>query len=393
MTSRAAVFRCASYDPEAIFRHLGYCLTEASWGRSVVKAGDAVFVKPNLCLPHRPDEGITTHPVVLEQLVRLLLDLGARVTIGDNPIGKSDKGIIERIWDMSGIREVALRYGCKLSMLDAAGFETKEVERDGKRMEYLISREFIQADVAINVPKLKTHALTGMTGAIKNLYGIIPGRSKVKLHGFAPAVPDFAKVLCQVYSHRIPELTVMDGILGLEGDGPGARGVARPIGLLIVGNDGVLVDSLASSVIGFHPEDIATTVEAARRGLGVIQSNQVEWHGVADLDECVVPDYVKPSTMIRATDSEVIRKLFEIARFKVRIEPDACDACSKCRQNCPVGAIKRPERDTDKFVITPERCVQCLCCLEVCPSGAVTVLRNRFYDQLKTWTSSKRGQA
>lgn len=392
MASHAAVFKCNSYNQEEISAHLDYCLSEASWGRGIVKAGDTVFVKPNLCLPHRPEEGITTHPVVLEQLVRLLHDLGAKVTIGDNPIGKSDKGIIERIWDVAGIRDVAVRNGCKLSMLDGSGFKTEAVEMDGKRMEYLVSREFLEADVAINLPKLKTHALTGMTGAIKNLYGIIPGRSKVKLHGFAPAVPDFAKVLCQVYSHRVPELTVMDGILGLEGDGPGARGVARHVGLLMIGNDGVLIDSLASRIIGFHPEDIATTVEAKLRGLGVTDSDAVEWHGVGGLDDCVIPDYVKPSTMIRATNSDVVRKLFEIARFKVEIDPDVCDTCSKCRENCPRGAIKRPERGEDKFVVEQARCVQCLCCLEVCPSSAVNVQRNRFYDQLKT-LASKRGRA
>lgn len=386
MKSHAAVFRAETYDDEQIHRALTRYL---EGGRIRVSPGDTVVVKPNLCLPHRPDEGITTHPVILAQVARVLSDLGARVVIGDNPIGKTDKGIIETIWDVSGTREVAARYGCKLTMLDGRGYETKVMELDGRSMEYLISREFVEADLVVNVPKLKTHALMGMTGAVKNLYGIIPGRSKVKLHGFAPAPADFAKVICQVYSHHVPELTVMDAIMGLEGDGPGARGVARHVGLLLIGTDGVLVDSLASRIIGFHPDDIATNPVGQSMGLGVTESEAVEWIGTGGLADCAVPDFAKPTTMIRGTDKDVVKKLFEIARFKVEIDSTLCDTCSKCRQNCPRGAIKRPARGVDTFLVEQSQCVQCLCCLEACPRGAVNVMRNRFYDQLKNWTASK----
>lgn len=369
------------YDsPDIIAGHLQNFFSLAGGVEKFIKPGMNVLIKPNLCLPHPPDKNITSHPVVIEQAVRIAKDCGAKkITIGDNPIGKTNKSLINKIWDSTGVRKVANRYNCEISLLDREGFARKSITLNGKKTFYFVSLEYLNSDVVINIPKFKSHALMGFTGAVKNIYGTLPGRSKLKMHSFAPGIEDFAKVIANVYSQRPPDITIMDAIEGMEGNGPGVKGKTRHIGILAVSNDGVLIDTICTRIMGLNKEDILTTVEAEKKGLGNSTPNKIWLSGLGSIDEAVAADFILPTTM-QFQNSQVIKKIFDIAKFKMAINAETCRKCLLCFKNCPVRAI----RLDDILSIDTQKCIQCLCCLEICPYGAINASMNKFYQQLKT---------
>jgi len=379
VTSRIYVGRCRSYDEEEIEYHLRAFFDYMGGVRKFVLPGMKVLLKPNLCLPHPPEMAITTHPSILRALSKIVMREGASITIGDNPIGKPDKRLRDSIWENTGINALVASLRCGKSLLDGDGFRSVTFRNDGKKMSYLISREYLNADLVINVPKFKTHALMGFTGAVKNIYGIIPGRSKLRLHSFAPSQIEFAEVIADVYSRRVPELTVMDAVEGIEGDGPGTKGEKRRIGFLMAGNDGVLIDSVSTKILGVGSDDILTNGAAERRGLGKTKADDILFTGAASLDDLAVNDFVMPRTM-RYRNSSVINKLFNIAKFKIAINEETCRKCTLCYRNCPVKAISN---ENSSFRVAQEVCVQCLCCVEVCPHGAINADLNKFYRDLK----------
>lgn len=373
------ITKCDSYDGAAIYRYLLEFFEYIGGFERFIRPGMEVLIKPNLCLAHPPEMAITTHPVLIEQVVRIFKECGASVTIGDNPIGKFDKNLINKIWEVTGVNEIAGRLDCKKSLLDKDGFQKEVFELNGKTISYFISREYLRADLVVNIPKLKTHALMGLTGAVKNIFGIIPGRSKLKLHSFAPGAREFSKIIAEVYSKRVPELVIMDAIEGLEGDGPGTRGLKRKIGLLMASTDGVLLDSICAKVLGLDPKDITTNSAAELKGLGHMTPRNIYLSGIETIEDIFLKDFIIPSTM-RYRNSKVVEKLFDIAKFKIQIELDKCKDCLLCFNNCPVGGI---ERNTRGLYINESKCIQCLCCLEVCPHGAIDASINRFYAELK----------
>jgi uncharacterized protein (DUF362 family) len=269
MDSKIYIAKCLDYTADKVYHHLQAFFHYAGDIKKYVKPGMKVLIKPNLCAGHPPEKAVTTHPLLVEQIVRLMMEQGAEVSIGDNPIGQVEKQLIEKIWEVTGINAVVKRTGCRKSMLDNVGFQKQTLCLKGESFDYYISKEYLNADMIINVPKFKTHMLMGFTGAVKNMLGILPGRSKGQLHRFAPDKEDFAKVLVEVFSRRIPELTVMDAIVGLEGDGPTTRGISREIGLLMISNDGVVVDSICTRLMGLEIDHILTNTEARDGGWAV----------------------------------------------------------------------------------------------------------------------------
>lgn len=388
MDSKIYIGKCLDYIPGDIYRHLRQFFQYVGGIRQYVKPGMKVLVKPNLCSMHPPEKAVTSHPVLLEQIVTIMMEQGADITIGDNPIGQAEKEVIEKIWEVSGINEVVGETGCHKSKLDEDGFKKETLRLNGKVFEYFISKEYLNADLVINVPKFKTHMLMGFTGAVKNMLGIIPGRSKGQLHRFAPGKEDFAKVLVEVFSKRIPELTVMDAIEGLEGDGPTTRGISRKIGLLMISNDGVLVDSICTQLMGLEIDQVSTNPEAQRRGLGTTVPTQVHLNGFDTLKECEIRDFKIPS-MFNYNNPKVVKRLFELAKLIIAIEKETCIRCLRCLENCPVEIIRKED---DTLSIDETKCIQCMCCFEICPVGAVVVSKSNFYRELKKLKERRNGE-
>lgn len=360
-----SVVACETYDPETVRRALETALAPLGGMGRFVRPGMRVLLKPNLIDPLPLDRAVTTHPAIVRAVAEMVREAGGEVWIGDSPAGPVRKP--DRLWGRTGMTEVALATGARLVHFD--GVEWRRL----RGRDYFIARPIFEADLIINLPKLKTHTLTLYTGAVKNLFGTIPGTRKREVHYRAPSVADFSRALADVLELVRPGLTIMDGVMGQEGNGPGAGGTPRRYACLAASEDPVALDTVLTQAIGCRPGTVLHLREAAARGLGVgdprsiqvvgdrrvLEFGRVRLPGVQRLLQIVLPGWVS-GPLQRAT------------RVRPRlVAPEACIGCGQCAEACP------------RQIITPERppqfqldeCIGCLCCAEVCPQGAIVPTR------------------
>jgi uncharacterized protein (DUF362 family)/Pyruvate/2-oxoacid:ferredoxin oxidoreductase delta subunit len=363
--SKVSVVRCDRYEPELVAERVHAALEHLGGLGLFVKSGQKVLLKPNMLSAKAPERAITTHPSVLEAMVREVQALGADASIGDSPSGAL-KGV-KRCWENTGFLSVSERTGAPLVNFEAGGTIIKEIE--GNR--YHLARSVLEADVVVNLPKFKTHGLTLYTGAIKNCFGTLPGFQKATLHKRFPHPTDFSRVLVDVYAAVRPAVTLMDGVLGMEGNGP-ATGGLREAGLLFASADGVALDAVAAAVMGFKEGEVDAIRIASQRGIGTAGLADIEIAGEA-LADVRIPDFKLPSNHLAKLMPPFVarwlgRWLGQFVWVRPRADLNRCTGCAICAHACPVQAIRmvheRPVTDYDK-------CINCLCCNESCPEGAV----------------------
>ena len=259
-SSVVSLVKCESYDRTLVDKAINRSLKNIGGLEQFIKPGNRVHVKPNLLTDKSPEKAATTHPEIVRAVVTRVQNLGGIVTIGDSPAGISRP--IEQYWKNTGMEKVAEETGAKL-----VRFEKNDVEkRVVNGISYYIAKAISAADVVISICKLKTHNLTLYTGAIKNMFGSIPGLRKSEYHKQAPKVENFSKIIVDIFSAAKPQLTIMDAVTIMEGNGPSA-GNPKDLGLILASVDAVALDSIASGFLGFEDGEIATTEIAFQRGL------------------------------------------------------------------------------------------------------------------------------
>jgi ferredoxin len=228
----------------------------------------------------------------------------------------------------------------------------------------------------VSIPKFKTHDLTILTGAIKNLFGLVSGTYKTELHKNYFKIADFSRILVDIYQEAKPSLTIVDGIVAMEGDGPATSGKLRNLGLLLAGHDCVALDSVMALIMGLRPHDILTTKEAAKRGLGVSDIHSIEILG-EKLESLINKPFLLPSTSIKKNiPAPVITLAKKLIRYYPCVEKDNCVQCASCIQACPVaGAVAMKDGE---IVFDYKKCISCFCCQEACPASAIKVRKSVF---------------
>ena len=332
---------------------------------AIVKHGDNVFVKINhLPPPSPPERGIVTHPVFTEAVIVLLKEQGVGITVGDDIEAEGGDGFV-----ISGYRAMCQRQGVKLVNLRDDGFI--EQPCGGKILNNLyISKIVSEADFIINLPKFKTHSLTVFTGGIKNMYGIIPSGLRRSFHGQYLRSEDFSRMLVDIYALARPQLTIIDGITAMEGDGPGS-GKVRNLGMVLASRDTVALDAVCGAIIGLKPADVLTTRYAGERGLGISDLNMIDIVG-EKFEDLVNQDFKLPATFARTAVNRVprgpVKYILEQISPRPRVKKKNCTACGKCVKACPTGAAGIAGK---KAAINTKLCIRCMCCHEVCRYNAI----------------------
>ena len=358
--SKVSIVRCENYDSQRVFEAVKRAVDLVGGIEHYVRPGSDVLIKPNLLSARLPEEGVDTHPEVIRAVVRLVKGINANPRIGDSPGGYGKN--IEEVFERSGIKAMAKEEDVPLVKF------TSSRSVDGMP----ISRQVFDCDRIISVPKMKTHGVTILTCAVKNMFGTVTGLFKAECHSKAPKAEEFSKIIAKVYSISRPHLTVLDGIVAMEGDGP-AAGDLRKMNLVMASHDAVAIDSCVAKIMGLNPLDILTTKEAYKMGLGEADLLRIETPG-DDINSFIANDFKLPkTTMLKLIPDAIASGLSSLIRFKPYIDELVCTRCNLCKITCPVSAITI---DKKKCKIDYHKCVRCLCCHEVCPYKAIYIKRN-----------------
>ncbi len=379
MTSNLQVTECKNYEGDYIYNIIEKYFDDYPDQKEILKKSKEVLIKPNLCLPHSPDKAITTHPVIVEQIIKYALNNGAIPVVGENPIGDVKESDFTELIKITGMYDVLKKYNCKYILLGQSGVIEKTFLVSNKTYQIPVSKEYLDAEYVINVPKFKTHGLTGFTGAIKNIFGIIRGKHKACLHTLAKSIDDFSETLIKIYAVKKPELTVMDAIEGLSGNGPGTKGNMKKISLFLIGNDGLLMDEYCSQLLGFSNEEIRTNYYGKKILYEKDRNEKITYYNYTPPQQLKLKDFELPS-LYTSNNLEVRDKLYELHKYRIKINYDKCESCYLCLDNCPKECIKD---DGSKIFVDQENCILCLCCMEICPHGAIDISMVRFYNELK----------
>lgn len=361
--STVAVAACNTYNLDQVRQAVLAALNALGGIQRFVQPGMRVLLKPNLMALTPPERAVTTHPAVIQVVTELVQQAGGQVWIGDSPAGPADNG--PRAWRTSRLDEVAHHTGAQLVHFDT------NVWKQLRGVSYFIARPAIEADLIINLPKLKTHVFTLYSGAVKNLFGLIPGELKREAHYRAPTVEQFTPVLVDILELAQPALTILDGIIGLEGDGPGAAGAARPFGCIAASTDSVALDAVLSRAMGYQPGQVMHLTEAERRGLGVASVDKINITGDTAALNFGQVNLPTPKWYIRVP-AFMHGPMRRAAKTRPRLVTGACIGCGRCVAVCPNQAIT-PGKPV-QFDL--ERCIGCMCCIEICPQAALRPQRN-----------------
>jgi uncharacterized protein (DUF362 family)/NAD-dependent dihydropyrimidine dehydrogenase PreA subunit len=310
-----------------------------------------VLVKPNMLRAACPEECVVTDPRLVEETVSYLFGAGAEIMVGDNPMPDTRFPNVTDVADYCGF--VRASKGTFRNI----GRYTRKVKRPKSLLgEFYVSREVLDCDLLVSLPKYKSHELMTMSIAVKNQYGIIPGGLKPYIHSLFPGIEDFSKILVEVYEIRTPDIIIVDCI-----DVVDAKGRRHQPGVVIAGDNGHAVDFACALMAGIDPFRVPTIKTA--RSAGLFDPKMISYTGeLRDIKGFSLPLVFPFRSAVVESVARILYRIW-LARIPV-IDRAACTQCLSCENVCPPRAIKQQHIDYDQ-------CIKCYCCVEVCPQGAI----------------------
>jgi len=379
LKSKVAVVKCDSYDKEQVYKAFSRAMDALGGIEQYIRNVDNILLKPNLLSPQTPDKAVTTHPAVFYTVGKYLFEHkpDLKITYGDS----APKGTTEKILKTTGLKDVAEELG-----ISNVNFEDKVTvsNPNGKiHKQFTIAKPVIETDCLINIAKFKTHHLTRITGAVKNLFGVIPGLMKPEFHVKLPGVREFCQMLIELDMFLGAKLHVIDAIETMEGNGPNA-GTPKKMNCLIVSSDPVAADSVACQLIQLKPERVLTNLLGEEMGLGNMHNVDI----VGDnIDEIVCSDFaVQRGVNLSGNIAWKYRFLKNLISLKPVINKIKCIKCGECINQCPAKPIGIDWKKSTTFpVYDYHNCIRCYCCQEVCPKAAIeikTPLTRKIMDKI-----------
>lgn len=376
MDRRVALAHSADYEPSRVEGAVRRAVDLLGGITSFVKPGQRVVVKPNLVLPSHPDRAVVTHPAVGRAVVLLVQEAGGQAVIAENP-GVSPTAWLgwKRTFQRSGWEAVAEETGAELI---TSVTPQQRSHPSGKLIRLVDTCDFVtEADVIISLPKLKGHGLMRFTGAVKNLFGTVPGATKYGYHVKLQTIEQFAEMLLDVASFVRPALTVMDAVVAMAGDGPSAGDPFR-VGTILAAPDPVALDVAAVSLIGHQPTNMPTIAAAIGRGWTTGRVDDLVLLG-DDLDRLRVSGFRLPGGGRKAPGrAALLRRVGTHYLVSRPMVTDRCVGCGLCILSCPAQAMLKLN---GRAHIDSSQCIRCYCCHEFCPVQAID-LREPWFARL-----------
>jgi len=362
--SNVLVLNCPNYNQESVDKTIERVFKEIP---IKIKPHSKVLIKPNILMAKKPEYACTTHPAIIEAVCKILAKNKCEIIFGESSGFNTMNG-----FTVSGIRAVAEKYHAKIIAFENDKIQDKNI--DGKILKELkITSVINDVDYIINMPKMKTHMLMRVTGAVKNCYGFIPGFQKAVYHTKGKDEKAFGELLIDIYSQCKDKIAIniMDAIVGMEGEGPG-NGDPKNTGLVIASTDAPALDVIQSRIMGFDPLQIGTISAAIDRKLLNIDDIKV----IGDYKNSNIPklNYTpaggKGNKIVKFI-STAKSYLMKTPQLIPEVNKDKCIKCGICAKLCPVQCITlKPYPTFDRKI-----CIKCYCCHEHCPQGAIFLKR------------------
>ena len=362
MSPAVSIIKSHTYDEEEVLKGLRHSIDFIGGMKSFVRKGDRVLLKPNLLIGKPPEKAVSTHPSIVRAVIQLAREAGGVPLIGDSPA----VGSTARAAEKAGIKKIAEKMDCPIVEFNRPVSSPEGRARIFKQLE--IDQTVLEADVVINLPKWKTHGMMLLTLGVKNLFGCIPGPRKALWH--LKAGEDrkiFGQLLIDLYRIIRPSLTILDGIIGMEGNGPTS---GRPIalGLLLASTDTLSLDQVVCDLLGIPRKTLLTNWVALEQGMG---RDEIEVLG-EKVEKVKISHFeFPPSSRTDWKFPGFIRKALSNAlTSRPFVEKERCKACNHCLEICPPKAL---EQKGESLVFDYGRCIRCFCCQEVCPEEAISI--------------------
>ncbi len=370
MKPSVSIVRCRDYDEERVLSALRKAIDLIGGiqtfvnkdNRARLGAKPRVLLKPNLLYGKPPEKGVTTHPSVVRGMIQIVREAGGIPFIGDSP----SVGGLLRTAEKAGLKAVADEMKCPLVEFNRPILPSKAEGKIFKQLE--IDQAVLDADVVINLPKWKTHAQMVLTLGVKNLFGCVPGPRKPLWHLKAgESRKAFAQILLDLYRVVQPTLTILDGVVAMEGNGPGS-GDSIPLGLILASQDALSVDLVVCDLLGIPRKSVPTNHAALEDGMG---REPIEVLGepvaASRISSFKLPP---PSAVTWNLPGFVRRALKNALTSKPWIDDQLCEDCGQCAEICPAEALRKTG---EGLAFDYGECIRCFCCQEVCSSGAISI--------------------
>ncbi|MCL5123699.1 MAG: DUF362 domain-containing protein [Deltaproteobacteria bacterium] len=379
MNCVVSVGNAKEYDVEGLKQNISKRINDIGGFESIISRSDRVLLKPNLLTSAPPTRAVVTHPSFVEAVASLIIDHGAKVSIGDSP----PLGNLNRVLSKSGYDDFMRRLN-----VEPCPFTKKRTLEcvEGRVFRRLdLAEEVFDFDAVINLPKLKTHTQMGLTLAVKNLFGTVLGTDKASWHLRAGKnIDDFATVLVQIFEQVNPTVSIIDGILGMEGNGPN-NGTPRFIGIVAAGKDAVALDAVLASLVNFPANMLRTSVIGQELGLGMADLSKITILG-DELKGFPITDFRQAKSVTMAWNLSYwnpVRRFLENHMItRPMIDGAVCKKCGVCMTHCPPSAISETN---GALSIDRKKCISCFCCQELCENDAIQVLEpllGRFFSRV-----------
>lgn len=339
---------CGTYSQKEVYNSIKKALGQLGGIEKFIEPNMNVLLKPNVLASYRPEECVTTNPEIVRAVARLVKEAGAFPAVGESP----GIGSLDRCAKTAGIKQIALEENIQL--IDLATPKEAHFSEGRRFKSFILAKELDQFNILVNLPKFKTHELTGISGAVKNLFGCVPGVIKSQQHFKIQKREDFVQMLLDLYHCIKPALNIMDAVWAMEGRGGPSAGKPKFMGIIGASSDAAALD------------------EAMVR---VINGEMVQGFSRPDFEQIVLSSqniYHLPFPALQ-------KHLNRIFSEKPVIDPKKCINCGICVKMCAACALKNGDK-TPKFDY--DKCIRCFCCQEMCPEHAISIKRNRLAEYL-----------